>query len=134
MALDKAWQSCGELRYTLCHGAGYFQQEKETGIWSLQMEPKACALRYLRGWAIVDALSVLPFDLMLIGVSDSQDSLDISFTSLPRCLKLLRLPRLFRCVHNRATRSASPEALLQRLLAWRCHSCVWPARLAQRHW
>lgn len=78
------------------------------------MEPRACAFRYLRGWAIVDVLSVLPFDLMLIGVSDSQDSLGISFTSLPRCLKLLRLPRLFRCVpgggHCSRVRSWSARA------------------------
>lgn len=87
--------------------AGFFQQEKETGIWSLQMEPKACAFRYLQGWAVIDVLSVLPFDLMLISVKESRPNLDINLTSLPRCLKLLRLPRLFRCGEKNVQGNAS---------------------------
>lgn len=72
--------------------AGYFQQDKETGMWSLQLNPRACALRYLRGWCAVDLLSVVPFQLLL----PAPQRLEFNLAQLPRCLKLLRLPRLFR--------------------------------------
>ena len=62
-------------------------------MWSLQLDPKACAFRYMRGWFIVDLLSVVPFELLL----PSPKGLGINLSQLPRCLKLLRLPRLFRC-------------------------------------
>lgn len=83
------------INYGHCHSfcAGYFQQEKETGMWSLQLDPKACAFRYMRGWFIVDLLSVVPFEPLL----PSPKGLGINLSQLPRCLKLLRLPRLFRC-------------------------------------
>lgn len=61
-------------------------------MWSLQLNPRSCALRYLRGWCAVDLLSVIPFEVLL----PAQQRLDFNLAQLPRCLKLLRLPRLFR--------------------------------------
>lgn len=77
--------------------AGYFHRERETGVWSLRLEPGACARRYLFGWAALDILSVVPFDLILLTAPSWGPAGNTSLTRLPRCLKLLRLPRLFRC-------------------------------------
>jgi hypothetical protein len=71
--------------------------DKETAIWSLEMDGSKCARRYLFGWASVDIVSVIPFDLILLANSNSYGKLKMNIVRLPRCLKLLRLPRLFRC-------------------------------------
>jgi hypothetical protein len=78
--------------------AGYFSYDKETAIWSLEMDASKCARRYLFGWAFVDIVSVVPFDLILLANSDLHGKLKVNIIRLPRCLKLLRLPRLFRWV------------------------------------
>ena len=78
-------------------GAGYFSLDKSTGIWSLQLRGSKCALHYLRGWALVDIISILPFDLVLLAVPALQSKTSSALVKIPRCLKLLRLPRLFRC-------------------------------------
>jgi hypothetical protein len=99
--------SCGMLRccnsmQRLCsckhdaEHAGYFHRDRETGIWSLRMEPWACAKRYLLGWASLDVVSVIPFDLILMASPSLTGSMGNAVMRLPRCLKLLRLPRLFR--------------------------------------
>lgn len=72
--------------------------DKSTGMWSLEMGGASCAMHYLKGWAIVDVLSVIPFDLLLFVQSGMDSRLQLGLLRLPRCLKLLRLPRLFRCV------------------------------------
>jgi Ion transport protein len=77
---------------------GYFSFDKETGIWSLQMEGSNCAWHYACGWAIVDIVSVIPFDLILLIVPGLQGRMHAALARIPRALKLLRLPRLFRLV------------------------------------
>lgn len=59
------------------------------------MSGPKCALRYLFGWAVIDIMSVIPFDLILLA-QPRQSRLQSNLVRLPRCLKLLRLPRLFR--------------------------------------
>lgn len=66
-------------------------------MWSLELKGSKCAKHYLLRWAIVDVLSVLPFDLFWIAFSSSTYKVQLNIVRLPRCLKLLRLPRLFRC-------------------------------------
>jgi hypothetical protein len=60
------------------------------------MSGPKCALRYLFGWAVIDILSVIPFDIILLSQPGLQSRLKSNLVRLPRCLKLLRLPRLFR--------------------------------------
>lgn len=71
--------------------------DKESGIWSLELQGSKCAKHYLLRWAIVDVLSVLPFDLVWLAFSSLSYKVQLNIVRLPRCLKLLRLPRLFRC-------------------------------------
>lgn len=80
---------------------GYFSLDAESGIWSLELKGSKCARHYLLRWAIVDVLSVLPLDLLWMAASDSSYRLHLNIVRLPRCLKLLRLPRLFRCAPRR---------------------------------
>ena len=80
--------------------AGYFLLDKASGMWSLEMGGTNCAIHYLKGWAIIDILSVVPFDLLLLLQSGLSSRLQLALVRLPRCLKLLRLPRLFRCASS----------------------------------
>jgi hypothetical protein len=64
-------------------------------MWSLQLAPRACAMRYLKGWFSIDLVSVIPFELFIAPQNGRE--VNINLVRLPRCLKLLRLPRLFRC-------------------------------------
>ena len=49
---------------------------------------KRIAIRYLKGWFIVDIISCLPFDVMISGQS--------SFNILPRILRVSRIYKLIR--------------------------------------
>ena len=77
--------------------AGYFSLDAESGMWSLELKGSRCAAHYFCRWALVDILSVLPLDLFWLAFSDADYGVHLNIVRLPRCLKLLRLPRLFRC-------------------------------------
>lgn len=67
-------------------------------MWTLELDGTRCALHYLKRWCLIDIASIVPFDLLLLARASSHHRRDAALLRLPRALKLLRLPRFFRCV------------------------------------
>lgn len=88
---------CGVLDADTNLHAGYFSFDKPSGVWSLELDGTRCALHYLKRWCLIDIASIIPFDLFLLARSSSHRRRNAALLRLPRALKLLRLPRFFRC-------------------------------------
>eukprot|EP00924_Labyrinthula_sp_SR-Ha-C_P010936 snap_masked-scaffold_33-processed-gene-0.22-mRNA-1 protein AED:0.09 eAED:0.12 QI:0/0/0/1/1/1/2/0/551 len=72
---------------------GYFQ---DTITSEVVMDTKLIAIRYLKGWFLIDFLSCMPVDIVLLLAADhvtDQDS-GSSFLGVKRLLKILRVARL----------------------------------------
>ena len=80
----------------------YFDQDN--GIWIV--DPWKCARRYLASWFLIDAISLVPWDVLSMAMNGSEDSTDCSKQDeggmgqmkVLRLLKILKIFKLIRVV------------------------------------
>ena len=67
-------------------------------------EPKKIVCHYLKGWFVLDIISILPFDFASLKDPnedpDAESSSDLSMLKLVRIIRLLRLIKLVRLVRG----------------------------------
>ena len=72
---------------------GFYEDSFSTEV---QLDPVVIRWTYLKGWFIVDVISILPIDLIVLAISSGQESGTFRVTRLFKLLRLLRLAKLLK--------------------------------------
>ena len=77
-----------EYLFILDFVMNFFQCYKETDTQDVITDHKKIAVKYIKGWFVIDAISIFPFDLILTDPSQSSAAKLVRLARLPRLVKL----------------------------------------------